>query len=161
LRIHATVAPDRYLLASSVMSQSSSPVARGFVLTILGLGALGFAVFGIQWLTDPAAMAQPLGIVLTNGDATSDARAVYGGLEIGLGLFLAYSAWSPARRTQGLAAGALALGGLGLARIAGVLVAPNGVGHATHLLLITDITGITLFVVAFLVSRRSDRYGDK
>ena len=127
------------------------------MLAILGLGALGFAIFGVQWLADPAAMAQPLGILLTNGDATSDARAVYGGLEIGFGLFLAYSAWSPARRTQGLAAGALVLGGLGLARIAGVLLAPGGAGHATSMLLITDLTGITLFVVAFLVSRRVDQ----
>jgi hypothetical protein len=139
------------------MSKSSSGAARGFVLTILGLGALGFAVFGVQWLANPIAMAQPLGIVLSNGDATSDARAVYGGMEIGLGLFLAYSAWSPARRTQGLAAGALTLGGLGLARIAGVLLAPGGAGPATSMLLITDLTGITLFVVAFLVSRRIDR----
>lgn len=124
---------------------------------ILGLGALGFAIFGIQWLANPVAMAQPLGIVLTNGDATSDARAVYGGMEIGLGLFLTYSAWSPARRTQGLAAGALALGGLGLARVAGVLVAPGGAGHATDLLLVTDFVGIALFSVAFFVSRRADR----
>lgn len=139
-----------------MMSKSSGAGARGFVIAILGLGALGFAIFGVQWLANPIAMAQPLGIVLTNGDATSDARAVYGGLEIGLGLFLAYSAWSPARRTQGLAAGALTLGGLGLARIAGVLVAPGGAGHTTDMLMITDLTGITLFTVAFLVSRRID-----
>jgi uncharacterized protein DUF4345 len=139
------------------MSVPSSSSARAFVLGILGLGALGFAVFGVQWLANPTAMAQPLGIVLTNGDATSDARAVYGGFEIGFGLFLAYSAWSPARRTQGLAAGALSLGGLGLARIAGVALAPGGASHPTFVLMATDLIGIALFVTAFLVSRRVDR----
>jgi hypothetical protein len=139
------------------MAVPSGGAGRNFVIAILGLGAIGFAVFGIQWLANPTGMAAPLGIMLTNGDATSDARAVYGGLEIGFGLFLAYSAAAASRRTQGLAAGALTLGGLGLARIAGIMVAPGGAGHPTFVLLATDLTGIAVFVTAFLVSRRVDR----
>lgn len=133
--------------------------ARRFALAVLGLGAVGFAVFGVQWFANPIGMAQPLGIVLGNGDATSDARAVYGGLELGFGLFLAYSALSPARRTQGLAAGALTLGGLGFARIAGIALAPDGVSRATYSLLATDLIGIVVFTAAFVVSRNADRRG--
>ena len=135
------------------MTLSSSKPANVFAIVILVLGSLAFAAFGVQWLSNPVAMAQPLGIVLTNGDATSDARAVYGGMELGLALFLAYSCWSPSRRTQGLAAGALTLFGLGTARLIGILLAPGGVSSSTFGLLATDFTGVALFTAAFFVSR--------
>jgi Domain of unknown function (DUF4345) len=131
----------------------ASRPANAFVMGTLGLGALAFAAFGVQWLANPIAMAQPLGIILTNGDATSDARAVYGGLELGMAMFLAYSCWSPKRRTQGLAAGALTLLGLGTARLIGILLAPEGVSSSTLGLLATDFTGVALFTAAFFVSR--------
>jgi hypothetical protein len=134
------------------MTRPASKTANAFVMGTLCLGALAFAAFGLQWLANPVAMAQPLGIVLTNGDATSDARAVYGGMELGLALFLIYSCWSPKRRTQGLAAGALTLFGLGLARLIGILLAPEGVSGSTIQLLATDFTGVALFGAAFYVS---------
>jgi Domain of unknown function (DUF4345) len=136
------------------MAQSKNSLANAFVVGVLVLGALGFSAFGLQWLARPMAMAQPLGIVLTNGDAVSDARAVYGGLELGLGLFLGYSL-SAARRSQGLAAATLALLGLGLARLTGILLAPDGVSGATFQLLATDLGGTALCAAAFLVSRRT------
>ncbi len=126
-----------------------------FAIGVLALGAAAFMGFGVKWLLDPAAMAGPLGIVLTNGDATSDARAVYGGMELGLGLFLAYSAMSPARRTQGLAAAAMTLSGLGLSRFIGILLAHDGVGAGTYQLLATDVLGTALCAAAFFVSRAS------
>jgi hypothetical protein len=134
-----------------VTTPSSRP-ANYFAIGTLGLGALAFAAFGIQWLANPSGMAQPLGIVLTNGDATSDARAVYGGMELGLALFLVYSCWSAKRRSQGLAAGALTLFGLGTARLIGILVAPAGVSGETYKLLATDFAGVALFAAAFWVS---------
>jgi hypothetical protein len=41
------------------------------------------------------------------------------------------------------------LGGLGLARIAGVVLAPGGASHPTFVLMAKDLTGIAVFVVAF------------
>jgi hypothetical protein len=134
---------------------SNHRLQSGFVIGTLCLGALAYAGFGVQWLLHPEAMAHDLGIVLTNGDATSDARAVYGGMELGFGAFLAYSAWSPARRSQGLAAAMLTLFGLGLARLIGILVAAGGVTGGTKQLLFTDLAGATLCTVAFVVSRRN------
>ncbi len=129
-------------------------LANGLVIGTLCLGAVAFAAFGVQWLLRPEAMAHDLGILLTNGDATSDARAVYGGMELGFGAFLTYSAWSPGRRSQGLAAAMLMLFGLGLARLTGILLAPGGVSGATRQLLATDLGGAALCTVVFLVSRR-------
>jgi Domain of unknown function (DUF4345) len=126
-----------------------------FPLVMLVLGAIGFALFGVKWLLNPTGMATPLGIVLTNGDATSDARAVYGGMELGFGLFLAYSAIAPARRTQGLAGAAIVLAGLGLSRSVGILAA-DSVTSGTYALLATDVTGTLLCAAAFFVSRKND-----
>ncbi|MEO8874818.1 MAG: DUF4345 family protein [Polyangiaceae bacterium] len=128
--------------------------ADKFATGVLFLGAVGFALFGIQWLANPSGMATPLGITLTNGDATSDARAVYGGMELGLGLFLAYSGLARERRTQGLAAAALCLGGLGTARLFGILAA-GSVSGGTYQLLATDLFGTALCATAFFVSRKS------
>ena len=119
---------------------------------VLCLGALAFGAFGVQWLLDPTAMASALGIVLTNGDATSDARAVYGGMELGMAAFLIYSAWSKDRRTQGLAAAALSLLGLGTCRLIGI-VCSRGVGAGTYQLLATDLGGTALCAFAFRASR--------
>jgi len=121
---------------------------------LLAVGAIAFAAFGIQWLAAPHAMAQPLGIVLTNADATSDARAVYGGMEIGFGLFLAYCAFSATTRRTGLIGGMLALFGLGLARLAGIVVAPEAVSAGSHQLLAMDLGGAVLFAFGVGLTRR-------
>lgn len=129
-------------------------LTQGLVIGTLCLGALAFAAFGVQWLVRPDAMAHELGILLTNGDATSDARAVYGGMELGFGAFLAYSAWSPARRTQGVAAAMMVLFGLGIARLIGIVLAEGGVTSGTRQLLVTDLGGAALCTVVFLLSRK-------
>jgi len=141
------------------MASPPSRAAGFFVTGTLALAAVGFAAFAVQWLVHPSAMAGPLGIVLQNGDATSDARAVYGGLELGLAAFLSYCAMSAARRTLGLTAATFAMLGLGLARLGGVLVAPEGVTGATHQLLGTDFGGAALCAVALWVSRSLHRSG--
>src|SRR5258705_12939060 len=97
----------------------TSKRADSFAIGVLCIGAIAFGAFGVQWLIDPIAMATPLGIVLTNGDATSDARAVYGGMELGMAAFLVYSASSQDRRAQGLAPAALSLLGLGTGGLVG------------------------------------------
>jgi len=131
---------------------SGSKAADTFSTIVIFLGAVAFAAFGLKWLVNPAAMAGPLGIVLTNGDATSDARAVYGGMELGLGVFLAYSGASKERRTQGLAAAAIVLCGLGCSRLIGILLG-GGVSSGTYALLGTDLGGTALCATAFFVSR--------
>jgi hypothetical protein len=75
-------------------------------------------------------------------------------MELGMAAFLIYSAASKDRRTQGLAAAALSLFGLGTCRFIGIL-AGHGVSAGTYQLLGTDLGGTTLCTIAFLVSRRS------
>lgn len=130
--------------------------ADGFIVTVLCLGALAYGVFGVKWLVDPTGMATPLGITLNNGDATSDARAVYGGMELGLAAFLAFCATARSRRTLGLVAAVFSLLGLGCSRLIGILLVDSAVTGGTWQLLGTDFGGATLCAVAFFVSRKND-----
>jgi hypothetical protein len=125
---------------------------------VLLLNAASFCFFGVRWFLTPHVMSQPLGIVLTNADAVTDAQAVYGGLELGVGLFLAYCATRPHLRHVGLLASTLTLTGLGLTRLIGVAMSATPVTGATTQLLATDWLGIVLnSVVCFFGSRPVDR----
>ncbi|HYE96439.1 MAG TPA: DUF4345 family protein [Rubricoccaceae bacterium] len=87
----------------------------------LGLAALAFAGFGAWLLVDPAALSV-LGIELTRPTATTEIRAFYGGLELGLAAFFARAATRVEWFRPALLAQALALGGIVLGRVVGFVV---------------------------------------
>ena len=122
--------------------------------TILLLNAAAFGFFGVKWLLTPVAMASGLGIHLTNADAITDAQAVYGGLELGVAVFLAICALRPALKWAGLLAATLTLAGLGTCRGLGILLTPEHVTGATTQLLATDLGGAVLNGVALLFASR-------
>ena len=83
---------------------------------VIALCALGFLGFGLWLLFDPAAM-EKIGIQATSKVGTVELRAFYGGMEIGLALFLGACLWRPEWRAAGLWLVLLANGGAGLARL--------------------------------------------
>jgi hypothetical protein len=83
---------------------------------VLALCALGFLGFGLWLLSDPAAL-EKVGIGATSKVGTVELRAFYGGMELGLGLFLAACLLKPEWRVAGLWLVLLANGGAGLARL--------------------------------------------
>ena len=95
----------------------------------LAVAALLFGGAGLAFLVSPGTLGA-IGIELGSVNASGDVRAVYGGLEIGLGLFLAYCALDPARIPLGVLASLGTLGGMVLARGLSALVdgAPSGIG---------------------------------
>lgn len=87
----------------------------------LGLGALGFTGFGLAFVLAPGLLGLVELVPATPG-ARSDVRAVYGGIELGLGAFLAACARRPPWHRAGLTAQALTLGGAVLGRVASLAV---------------------------------------
>ena len=83
---------------------------------VLALCAFGFLGFGLWLLFEPAAL-EKVGIGATTKVGTVELRAFYGGMEIGLGLFLALCLARPEWRAAGLWLVLLANGGAGLARL--------------------------------------------
>ena len=87
-------------------------------------------VAGTGCFVAPALFAQQAGFS-ANPSALTEIRAFYGGLQIGIGLFLVWCLWVPNRTSQGLLLGDLAVGGAGLARMVGILLDQAPTFHAS------------------------------
>ena len=90
---------------------------KQFPTVVLALCAAGFLAFGLWLLVDPAGALGKIGIDARNATALVELRAFYGGMELGLSLFLAWCALRPEWRQAGLWLVLLANGGAGLARL--------------------------------------------
>jgi hypothetical protein len=76
---------------------------------------------GLLYLVDPAAIREAAGVSPETSSALAEIRSTYGGLHVGIALFLLVCAASEARRRTGLLFCGLAFAGAGLARVAGIL----------------------------------------
>lgn len=110
---------------------------------ILMLNTLSLVGFGVAFFVNPHAMTGQFGITLSGTDAIADVYAVYGGFEIGMGLFLVWCAWKARALEAGLVAASFCLCGFFIGRLLGVI----SQGHpteSTYKLLATDALGAIL-----------------
>lgn len=98
-----------------------------FARLLLVLAALLFGAAGLSFLLRPD-LLESIGIEMRSASAKNDVRALYGGAEIGLALFLAYCAGAPERARLGVLAAGAVLGGMTLARFLSLAMdgAPSG-----------------------------------
>lgn len=96
----------------------------------VALALSGIAMLYVGWtgLTAPASLMDPLGIPLAGPSAHNEIRAAYGGMHVGIGLFLLATALRPALHGVGLWANLCIMGGLVAGRAASLVVdgAPGG-----------------------------------
>jgi hypothetical protein len=90
-----------------------------FAEIVLALGALSFAGFGIWLLIAPGALAA-VDVRAESPNGRVELRAMYGGLELGLALFLFLCLRDPQRVETGLHLQLLALAGLGSGRLVAI-----------------------------------------
>jgi hypothetical protein len=90
------------------------------------LSAVLFAAFGAAFAVAPAWMAGQVDISVASSTGRADIAAIYGGLELGLGAFLALCLWHGRLRT-GLMTAGFALAGITVVRCVH-LVAYGGAG---------------------------------
>lgn len=96
------------------------------VITIAGLGFLGFGIVLLCW---PDMALPGLGIQALSEQAQVEVRAMYGGLELGLGILL-LTCFASDRQRFGLQLSLASYGGLGMARLLSMLA----IGVATPFL---------------------------
>ena len=123
---------------------------------VLVLNVLSLLGFGVAFLVAPRAMTGDFGITLSGTDAVADVCAVYGGFEIGLGLFLLWTVRNTAWLKAGLVAATLSLCGFMLGRIFGIV----SEGHptiATFRLLAVDVAGALLNSLFLLLFVRAEK----
>jgi hypothetical protein len=84
----------------------------------LALGGVVTIGFGVVYLGRSGAMARMVEIELPSAPARADYRSIYGGSQIGVGLFFCFAAWQASWRPAGLAALGLFVLGFGVTRLA-------------------------------------------
>jgi hypothetical protein len=88
------------------------------VIAIAGLGFVGFGASCLFW---PHAVLSGVGIVTTSMEAQVEIRAMYGGLELGLGVLL-LNCFKPERQRFGVLLSMASYGGLASARLISMLM---------------------------------------
>jgi len=90
-------------------------------IVVLTIAGLGFVAFGVIFLCWPDMVMPGVGIQAMQPQAHVEIRAMYGGLELGLGVLL-LMCFAPARQRFGLQLSLASYGGLGLARALSMLM---------------------------------------
>jgi len=120
---------------------------------LLWIAGLCFLGFGVAFLIAPLDTLGATGIRLEGALAAAELRAFYGGLEVGLGLLLVAAARSPRFQEAGLWLCLASYGGIGLARLLGMLIG----GVATPFLWFALVTELALAAAAALALRTTRR----
>jgi hypothetical protein len=90
----------------------------------LAITAAGFTGFGIAALIAPKWMLKQVDIRPKSNTGMVELRAMYGGMEIGLGAFFAYCMMKDDLAKPALMAQVGSIGGLAAARVAGMVATP-------------------------------------
>lgn len=120
---------------------------------ILCLSALVLILYGIVSLVAPAIPAGLAGLVINNGDGYAEIASMYGGLQIGFGLFCAMAALKPEFYRAGLALLVIVIGAVALARLLGVLITEDTLTSYTWGALIYECTTATIAALALSKSK--------
>lgn len=122
----------------------------------VGLTALIYLGLGLGLLAMPAELIAGVGIDAATPEARAEIRAMYGGLELGIGAWLLISLRHAERLGPALLFVALSLGGLGAGRLSGLLI--EGTGWAAHApFLASELIGASVASALLLWLRASER----
>lgn len=145
-RRRASVYKQRELLAAaSVPPMNLSRIA-------LIIAAAGFAGFGAACLIRPKGMLDAVDVRARSARGTTELRAMYGGLETGLGAFFAVAAAKNEWARPALLAQTLGLGALAASRLAGIL-RDHPRGSLMKTLFIAESSAAALAGIAFASGR--------
>jgi len=128
--------------------------AFSFDRVLLAVLAIFVLLAGAGCLVAPTNFAQQAGYS-TTPSALTEIRAFYGGLQLGIGLFLAWCLRAPDGAFHGLLLGALAVGGAGLARSFGMVIDHASTSHHVVNLGIEIVTVLLVVIALSRAHRRS------
>jgi len=117
-----------------------------FPKSVLAFSTLAFIGIGISFIAFPESLLEVVGIHAPAGSPLTDIRAIYGGIDLGVGLFLLYCLVRSEVRL-GLIASALILFSLAAGRSVG-LVLDGEQDAITFYLLAVEVLGGALSAIA-------------
>lgn len=121
----------------------------------LGTSALVLMAYGIVSLIAPTIPAGLAGLVIDNGDGYAEIVAMYGGLQIGFGVFCLLAVLRHEYYRAGLASLVIVIGAVGLARFLGALITPDVITTYTWGALLYECTTATIAAIALSKSKKA------
>jgi hypothetical protein len=88
----------------------------------LGVSAVVWLPYGLFCLANPGFLADAAGVTATSTTGTIELRAMYGGLQAGIGALALAAVWREGLRAPALVCLAFLTGGLAIARLSGVVI---------------------------------------
>ncbi len=119
-----------------------------FPKVVLGISGLIFLLLGVANLLDPAGSMKLIGVNVPAGRGTVEARGIYGGLQLGLGLFMLVATARERWLRPGLSAQIFCFGGLAAGRVLGMLLIRDFGGPAMVKVVI-EVTATLIGLIAF------------
>ena len=118
------------------------------------INAIGYCVLGLWCALQPYETAQLVGLTLTSSQGLAEYIAVYGGLEVGLGVFY-FWCLSPSRHATGLIFSLCLYGGLVLFRTGGMILFQSPTAGLGWLLYGLEIGFLAWSVLLFVTRANS------
>jgi hypothetical protein len=136
------------------------PGVSRYPLVVLWISALVFLVTGALFTVMPQDMFAPIGLTVPDGSPLTELRAVYGGLEVAIGVFLALCARRAGVALElGLVLSFLLLGGLAAFRGIGMGVDGPQVGLMSGLLVLESAGAVFALSGLVVLGRGSGASG--
>ena len=126
---------------------------------ILGLSSLLFISYGLACFYDPSIAASNAGLVMEGSSAFAEIGAMYGGLQIGFGLFCLIAVINANYYRAGILALLIVIGFLGVARLISQIVGNDEWTSYTVGALIYELATMVISGIVF-VRDKSD-FGDQ
>lgn len=123
---------------------------------VLSFLSLAFVGYGAASLFFPDVPVGYIGYQLLGADARIEVAAMYGGLQLGLGIFFLVGVLSKSYEKPALLSVVLLLGGLGLSRGVSLLLASDSVTIYTHGALVFEIVSAVIAAYAFTRKNTAD-----
>jgi hypothetical protein len=122
---------------------------------ILWISALLFIGYGLVSFFFPEIPAGLVDLKITNGDAAAEIRAMYGGLQAGIGLFCLLAAVNSDLYRAGLTLLVLGVGALALGRLYSVLATTDPVSAYTNGALLFELATAVLAAIALKIQNKN------
>jgi hypothetical protein len=121
------------------------------VRIFLALSAVLWLPYGVQCLLDPSVLADAAGVAATSATGTTELRAMYGGVQIAIGLLALAGAVRPALAQYALVALGVVSAGLGISRLGAAATS----GEFASYTLMALALEFTMLVAVLLLWRRA------
>ncbi|WP_101756855.1 DUF4345 family protein [Oceanicoccus sp. KOV_DT_Chl] len=126
-------------------------LARGFLLVI---GVI-FTLYGLYCLFNPMILNEYTGMGLGDGTALIEVRAMYGGLQCTMGLYLLFCCSQIARVPQGLLVSIFIFAGLAGARAYGLTVDSGDNGYNFAAIIFESVSGVLALLLLQLGQKQT------